>query len=91
VAAESVATVEVARVPLVEGLHGNGKDSVIDLDEQVVVRSHQTEAHASPFEPCSHSAETPKELEAVCVVAKMRRRRPDAVRVDVEHVVGDVL
>ena len=89
-ASESVPPVEVACVAVVQGLHGDRKSPLGDLDEKVVVRSHQTEAHAPPLETCRHAGKPSQELDAVDVVAKMGRCRPDAVGVDVEHAGGDV-
>lgn len=70
---------------MVEGLHGEWKNSVGDFEDEVVMRPHQTEAHAPPLEARGHPGEPTEELEAVDVVPEVGRCRPDAVRVDVEH------
>src|SRR5579884_1388450 len=49
VAAPSVATIEHACVAVVERLHRRRKDTVADLDDQVVVGAHQAEADTPPL------------------------------------------
>src|SRR6266702_7759021 len=88
--AEAMPTVEVARIAVVKRLHGCWKNSVGDLHDEVVVRPHQAEAHATPLETCSHADEPTEELESVNVVAVVGLCCPDAVRPDVEHAGRDV-
>jgi hypothetical protein len=75
---------------MVERVHGHRKNSVHDLDDQVVVRLHKAEAHAPPFTFRGNASESAQEIEAVEVVAVITARFPDAMRPDVEHACRDI-
>src|SRR5205814_7715227 len=84
-AAHRMSLVEVDGVPEVERLHAAGQGSAVDLEHEVVMRSHQTEADARPLKRPYGSHELAQERGSVDVVSKERRRRPDAVGEDVEE------
>src|SRR5581483_5314243 len=84
-AAQAVAGVECSRVSQVEPVHRRWEDTVLDVEDEVIVRAHQAVRHAGPPGPAGHACQVAKELEPVDIVAKELRDTPDTVREDVEH------
>ena len=77
--------VEVTGVAVVEGLHRCWKHAIRDLDNEVIVRPHETEAHATPFVACSHPRKSSEKLDSVDIVSEVGRCCPNAVRIDMKH------
>src|SRR5579885_288215 len=90
VATPPVAAIEHACVAVVERLHRRGKDSVADLDDQVVVGAHQAEAYAPPLARSGNAGQSTQEFQAIEIVAVIGIGGPDAMRPDMEHPCGDV-
>jgi hypothetical protein len=79
-----MSAIELKGIAMVERLHGDWKDAVGHLDNEMEVRAHQTEAHASPFRVRRDAGEAAEELEPVVIVPVVRLCGPDAVSPDVE-------
>lgn len=85
VTTKPVSSVEMQGVGVIERLHGAGKNAFSNVQDEVVVRAHQTEAHAPPFGLHRHSRQVAQELEPVVIIPKVGSCSPDAVRPDMEE------
>jgi hypothetical protein len=89
-AAEAVPAVVMQCICEVQAAHASRQRTVLNADNQVIVRLHEAIRDTVPASAPRRLRETPEELEPVDIVSIESRGGPHAMRVDVEKAGGSV-